>query len=440
MGFADFPYSGDNTFLFTQTERVGVFITCPYCGKNARISTARGGTVYTVHNNGRFTSVFQDIRYDERRICLPDLRADPDLYPIKAILIFDHAKYYTLFQLVDRNGSLLVSKDINEESDPLWEYSIGRHINSDRELKKIIETFFCSSFGCSISFDFDELNLERFVLFNRFTGFPRSFYDAIPFTGVSKAIDSSFDDIYRFSDYRNIDVVYINSGLPDKKGIRRIIFEKPALLFYSKELKEMPFRNYDIQLSILQPKEAYGFLAYVHYMPRLNIFLTELILDKGEVLAWRYVQKNICSLPKIASLYMLLPDKKKKELLQGKLSDDIWNEVMQPDFNWITPKRRPPESFNESVGKYRFAVLHSTAEHRKAAKELNNCLADLLYDSIVGIFQSSRYIGAISIEGNRVTDARLSNNRFIEDDEDIYNAFTIWGSRHNLYLDRQRPY
>jgi hypothetical protein len=110
--------------------------------------------------------------------------SDPEIFPLKAQVIFNHENRQTTFLLSDNHGEIIEQSILDEQRNPLNGYVMLTHINSDTPLKRALAETFGQFYDGSIPFDISEITLHTFILLNQFQGFPKDFYNAIPFAGT----------------------------------------------------------------------------------------------------------------------------------------------------------------------------------------------------------------------------------------------------------------
>jgi len=408
------------------------------------LTTEKNKAVYTVYSHPFLTMIRQRIEQDEIGFALSSEAAKNIDFPIEIKLIFNHKARRTHFQVFGNDGELISEADITEELDPLQDFSIANHINTDTELRKIITEAIARNNGDTLPFYDYEVDLETLVLLNRFPGFPHSFYDAIPFTKNSRNIDDSFIEIAEMIDnYYNIGTVYEKLGLPNKKQFKKAVMENPALLFYAKELNSIPFQNYDVLLKIIRSDEVFEFLSLLHYLPvgHLHYFIKQLIAANGETAAWKKMKANLFYLPRTASAYFILPEKQQRKLLKD---NDLWHIhhcMLDPSFN-LPVQSKAEDAPAEQIDEYLFVMLRNSLAYQKAARVLGNCLNEYRRENICvfGIMHKNQYVAAVSVYKNRIEEATLKRNKSIEDDADIFMAFTSWVEKNGLEYKRDRCY
>jgi len=430
-------------FIFFELPNRDESLACPHCGHTTHTTTRTFN--YRVDSNQYLTTITQTFNFTDGWVAvLPYGKpiSDPEIFPLKAQVIFNHENRYTTFLLSDNHGEIIEQSILNAQRNPLSGYVMLTHINSDTPLKKVLAETFGRFYGGSLPFEMSEITLHTFILLNQFQGFPKDFYNAIPFSGATRKIDDSFNAISTYlmnTQYKDIDTIYRHYGLPDKKSIRNAIFNIPALLFYAEELAALPFCNVDILLQILKSDDIFNFLSKLHSLPGISVYLAAMIYEKGEAKTWASIKKYINFLEDVASLYLLSPQKDKKLILRKAIKDFVgWHYQGSGRFKYNLPVQKSSTSILDSrIDGYDFYALRNTFEYREAGIKLRNCLADYHYNSgNIYIVKHNQYpLAAIEVHNNEIVHALLAENESIKNDERLYIAFIQWAKINRLKVN-----
>ena len=430
--------SSQDDFIFVPLPETDKLLTCPHCGFVTH--TFSRSFKYVINSNPFMTTVTQNIEYSDKWIALPlkySCAKQKVDFPLEASFLFNHKDKRTIFLLSDCGNNIIEIRNLEEQDDLLSGYLINTHISSDTPVKNTLAEIFSQFYEDSLPFGTKELNLEVFALLNRFQGFPKVFYNAIPFAGTGLRIDCSFAETASLlKRYADVPEVYKHYGLPEKKSIRRIIFDNPAFLFYARELVALPFYNTDIVYQILEAEGAFDFLSKLHSLPGIVTYLTALVNANGEIFTWKSIKNSMDNLENAAAIYLLLSKENKKLFLHKNFNEiDIFDIHTERIYNLPVPlsnRNCYPDCY---IGKYYFCVLTNTHEYRKAAEMLQNCLANYWNHSsniVVGIKKKHTYVAAIEVSGNRIEQACLAMNEPIETDHEVFKAFTQWVAINGL--------
>lgn len=225
----------------------------------------------------------------------------------------------------------------------------------------------------------------------RFDGFPRSFYDAIPFAEDSDTLAPTFCEAAKqLTSSREVGKILRESGLPDDPKLQKRFQDEPGLLFYLAEIRALPFSDAKHLLACLNFPHVYPLLAKLHLLPGLALFFSDFAKVQGEEFLLTLLENNAAisfdRLSKIAGVYFLPPEEKRRQFLnpktisgaarrfaQGKrtVSHQLLalSEAMQKS-NFSLPFRRSPNRQEAEIDGYRFREIFSLREAQRMLKEL----------------------------------------------------------------------
>ena len=434
----------DNATLYTEAKYMfhdsleENYTKCSLCGHGAFITYEKSQKPYvSVCGDINKTIVSQTLTSSHLSVLSNNDMWINRRFPVFLEIIFDHETGRTHFVLSEHRKDS-VSTDITEMDDLLKGCVIKTCIDEDVDIKKNLLELFRERIDVHISFNEHEVSLETLILLNRFRGFPAPFYNALPLETNSCKIHVGFSDIAeQLRDYNSIDALYRKLNLPDKKQIRKTVFENPELIFYAKEIVGMPFENIDVILQILRSENAFRFLAELHSSPHIKKFIEYIISKRGEAAAWKTLNSGIGDLLSAASNYMLVSDKVRDELTNGSI-----NEIAQRLYNELNVSYNIPLVRNKKgipdceIGGYCFEKFKNVRQYQFWAKQLNNCLDDYWQrnaDSVVfGVKQKMEYVAAVELYKGEVYQVRLKNNKRADSDAEFYHAFQKWTSAYQL--------
>ena len=415
-------------------------LICPHCGYSAPATTR--SFAYGIDASPYRTVITQVIEAAERYIAMPyETQGLPyDCFPLTVKLIFNHESRQTVFTVSDYRNELIEQKDLKGQFDPLKGYTLLSHINTDTPLKGALTEALGQFHLDGIPFAGEEAGLDIFVLLNRFQGFPRKFYEAIPFAKNSYRAEKSFaEPEHLLARYTDIPEVYKRFGLPNKKSIRRTVFENPVLLFYAETIATLPFHNPDVTTRILRSEEAFSFLSELHTQPGISLFLTAMIAEKGEANTWTAIQNKLEFLRGAAAAYLLSSPDEQKLILHDKIDDTVCRFEYRVDRRFTLPvgKHRGADISDCRIGIYDFMALKNVFEYRKAAASLRNCLAEYRSEGgqVIGVKSGGEYLAAIEVRKNRIRQVFLADNEPIETDSELHKTFKQWADTCRLKVD-----
>jgi hypothetical protein len=362
---------------------------------------------------------------------------------IKTSLVFDFENEKVYFRLVDNYGGEIKCINLDGGDKPLRNYKMREQINGDIRIRKILQEALSQLYeGNAFPFSVEELDLNKMILLMKYRGYPKGFYDGIPWGKFSRGIEGSFEEIsHELSSrkYTELKEFYLQYGLPNKKAIRRIIFNSPALFFYSEEMKLVPFTNIDILQQLLSSKEAFHFLSKIHSFPGIVNYIADMIAERGEVSTWQHIKKNWNRFEKEAGMYSISSPANKKLIAQGKEIEirDSLSGIIVPYSLPVINNEQCSVSDVHVVEGYEFTSLKNTNDFDRAGKELNNCLGDS-FDGDGRIFvakESGKYVAAIQVYEDVIYQALLAKNESIENNISFQAAFYKWVEKHNLIIN-----
>ena len=418
---------------------------CSHCGHTEALTEGdTNGYRLSIDSNNSRTSITQKIKREDARKLLPYGIYEPTgaSIPREINLIFDHDTGKTFFE--EKSGGATQKNDITEKTNPLNGFKLRKFISDSMDLKKLLILIFEELCNGNMPFYDIEITLETLIILNRFKGFPTRFYNAIPFRHGTRSLDSSFIVIADLlSNYQNIDLIYKQLGLPQKKSFRKVIFERPELLFYAHEIRKLFCLNYDVLVDMLSSRFIYGLLAHLRIKPELFIFLNQMIKETGSVSTWNYLKKCPENFVFDATDYLRVTDGR-----SGVYPIKRWRKNLKSErnasgigFNVSAPQES--EIPDEQIESYYFVKLKNSDEYEKAAVELKNCLRGFWRFSFGGVVfciktgskYDSKYVAAIEVDKKKVIEAGLSGNEPINNNKEVYAVFMSWVKKHGLKHD-----
>ena len=417
---------------------------CSHCGHLARVAPAK-----------RWITVAATAKKTE--VCLPvnaqaesfsrRLEHSSKVVSEEVRIVFDHVSGRTQYETVC-SGQVQNRRDITENCRfHLPGFAIEEHLESNRDLQQVLAKIFVRRHESPFPFPYlaEELDLVTLILLNRFCGFPRSFYNSIPFEQQSPHIHNSFfSAAEKLRYYPAVKDLYAELNLPKGKALQKCIFENPALLFYKAEIERIPFQNPDVLRSILCSRWVFLFLSEIHVTPQICFFLWDMVQAKGEAKAWRAIESASRFLPGIWARYAQLPASKKNDpkLFNGSLENICDRLYSYYEVKFHAPLRLPHEILQLEcrIGEYRFVVLASRIDFENAASNLYNCLRSYWRRErdtfVIGIMHHGRYVGAVEItvrySEKQILQAEGRFNEPIEQDKELGEIYRYWKMMNGL--------
>lgn len=299
-------------------------------------------------------------------------------------------------------------------------------------------------------FSCTELNMEYFVLFTRFQGFNRGFYDAAPFSADPFRLDFTFDSIVsRLKTPESAMQALKDSALPFTKSVKRIFVNNQRLFFYIKdcELLYSVLNDINYLSSVLKSDCIYTILLILHKSPQAIEFIKALFEAKGIGFMCKFFSLPFYDHFQIACCYSaLLPEY--KSIVRSSLKKYTYEDFMRVNYFSMLKisypcsdiiSRIPEKTVNGFSFKW-FSNLHSCW---RAGEKLQNCLADWdkTRGAVAGMFHSTALIAALEIRphykgGYEIAQAYEKGNADIEKDSAVYSAIVRWCEMFNVKYKR----
>ena len=364
-------------------------------------------------------------------------------FPLYEQLIFDFSSGIVRVELV--SGNDVVSKDVtNNEVDFEGDLLVSL-ISKNKILKRMLVKIFEKITKQKVLFDVSELDFHKFVNLTFFQGFPKSFYDAIPFKDGTNILDGSFKKIvYELRTPEQAMDLLKESTLPDCKSIRKIFTEKSGLFFYIKECEMLNdfFEDVNLLCGILKREDVYQFLVKIHYY-NIKSFLEDFktVATKKMLVG---ISKKINTMTFYALEYCTLSDYAKKReqekwfLSEKERGDDrsYKESFVEPELSM--PMHPVPQNAGVTVlGRYTFKWLRTKSDYTKASENLENCLGTWSASSspVVVVFSGEIMVAAIEIEKDKVVQALGQRNKEISENSDLYKTICKWCAMQKISID-----
>ncbi len=391
-------------------------IQCPKCKRSAKLSSEKASFSFGIKENGVFVSL---------------LKND---FSVSETFFFDFFRREVFHQFETEDDKTLFSENAEkclEKINPLFENRIVI-----RRLKHLFEDFTKIRFP----FSSNELSLRKFVLFTKFTGFPREFYHAIPFDENGELTDESFSDICKkIRNPESAMAQFKKSSLPDMKSVRKIFVENPGLFFYISEAEKLFSAISDINYfcDILKDKNIFFLLALLHIYPGLAGFFSDFTAAKDQKSLLKSLRDCPAFMYGYGINYSALSDSgKKSEQEKWERNKNFfvnYGEIIlfpMPSFSFplSTPLCDIPDIH---IGEYSFRQLRNLADCRKAGKDLNNCLGKSIFQKgvVIVMYRNEKAIAPAEVFENKVMRVLAKNNEPINDFPHFKKAFEEWSRK-----------
>ena len=449
----------DRLFAFVTPPSAGVTIGCAHCGFSAKASNAI--MRYTLRSDATKTVITQ--RMEPKDVTPVPVRREKGYqrkrFPIFLELTFNHETGRTFWRETEDEPA--AEREATFVKSPLDEYAMKIQINSDTPLRNALIDIFREKAG-NFPFSPDEVTLEKLILFNLFLGFPRSFYDAIPF--CDSGVEPDFlETAKRLHHIQNLESAFRMSRLPEPPELKQVVYANPALLFYANEILMLPFSIENL-IRVLHSPYIYSLLAAIHRMPGIATFLLRLAAARGEVAVLQFILQLeghglVHRLKTIAGTVLLFSDAKQKQFFTGishymperkcsgaKGMEPLAEELASGDTNYLFLTK--PQIQNCMIESYHFQLLCNVEESRRVLKNL--CMgmtpwgallptSDISTDYFaVGIRQEQLYIAVLVCANGKIRRIYQVDQKPLEKNMPLLRAIDSWAKQQGISVDYER--
>ncbi len=373
------------------------------------------------------------------------LKGDEDIcFPLYEQVVFDFESSITWLELISRER-VICTAPVTDSEVELEDDIIIDLFCKNRILKRTVRNMFEKITGYKIPFSVNELDFYKFVNFLRFRGFPKNFYDAIPFWAGSWVVDDSFGLIAkRLNTPDSAMRLLQESSIPFCKSVKRLFAQKSGLFFYLNECDFLfdIFKDVNLFCTFLNQSFAFNFLSMMHYYDNsIKMFLSDYSRVLGKT---RFAHKLslLRDITNYAIHYAAMSEYvKKKEQMKWLEGVDVFDDMslisnIRNDIS--VPLRFVFDNMSNSVvDKHKFRCLRSKNECVMVGRIMKNCLVNWDYFSnpVVVVYKSNKIVAAIEVYDGAVIQAKGVNNESIIPDSDLYRAIEKWCERNNIELD-----
>lgn len=439
-----FPEEKIKTILFNQPMKIGNTVKCPYCGFEGLISNGRIGCLITDNQNQLSVSCNLQTIFDIMAMSwLP-----------KEMLSFDdvHCSETVTFNL--QNGTVTASLNCGKKTlcaiPVISSITLGKNdpwlqIFSNKRIFREIKRSFIKVYG-ALPFSDKALTIDNLILLTKFVGYHAEFYRDLPLSIDDKTTllpeeFESISDRIHYSD--SVPSVFSEINIPKAKSIKRIIFNRPSILLYEKELERLwkIIDNIDLFCELLNCNTFFAILDYFHLYPGIDPYLIDLRKMKGVVWLQKMLVSNCCdSFCSLGIKYLSANSTVRCKLLKIDFKDDRcrYSGYYGGQFYFSVPMPVCMENRSISVEYgYQFVFLTTLKDYYIAGSELHNCLDTYspYNDSQVYIIRKlNKTIAAIEISENHIFQAFCRNNTPISS-KPLINAIIAWADHNSYSID-----
>lgn len=414
--------------------------TCPVCGQDST-PLRRSRTVHIRARRGR-----ADISWDSaslKRVLRSSHFSGRTLTltpPLSETVTFDMKKGRVVLRVTDAAGNLAAVRDLTGGRDVWEESSVYRLIAASDAARQQLFLAFREAWGRELPFEEKDLTPELFTAATRFVGFPRDFYDAVPYDLETGRIEKSFRAVSRrLHSADALPELYGASGLPGMKSVKRALFSRPGLFFYLEEAGMLweAVGDPNIFCRLLDIPRIYDVMSFLHRFPDCLAFFRDYVRERGGPGMLRLLSTRWDRLQGYIAQYSIMrPSSRAEE--RRKWRGDA--ELIPGDMNFSIPMQYGDHDIADCcVDGYRFSWLRSRADFRAAGEALNNCLISWQStgNPVVAVKRDGRYVAAVEVSDGMVVQARSADNQSMESVPSLNAAYLKWLDKFHLV---QRPF
>ena len=444
----------DNDFediVFTQPPVISGEWECPKC--NGRSCPADGKREVFLEYDEKMIKIKAEICGVSELLSIPWITGDAVTihFPIYEVLTFSFESGKSRIELQGADGATIAGRDIT--ADPyVWEKGVVYQlISENRAICRKIRRVFSDKFGGEIPFAKDEMTPDKYVLMTRFVGFPREFYDAVPYARGTFQIEETFKDIAeKIHSLQDTLALFESAEIPKCKSVKKIFFTNLGLLFYLQECETLweAVRDVNHYRSLMENENIFDVLSILHQRP----ILFDFVFDYGRVKGAKAMIEMVTDKWVISAEYaidyctMNYPMKlaeqkrwKKRPSRRGGEDDDFENDLYLHRYEnkvlFSVPMKTPIKSIENCViDDFSFFWLRSGNEYYMAGEELKNCLAEwtTVRNPVVAIKNDEKIVAAVEVGPSGVHQVRGYRNTGISQVPGLCEAYRKWLDKYKL--------
>ena len=405
--------------------------TCEGCGRESvHASTARP---VSVELDGRRTVIRAEILGPDELFGMRWLsRGEVTItLPMHERLVINHRNGHTHLELCGADGAAIAIRDVTYYP-ALWDHSVtGALLRDNWLIRRVVKKHFEELFGGALPFLRDELTPEKYALMNRFIGYNRDFYYAIPFRPNSERVEASFRRIGRR--LHTVDGArrsFMASSLPQSKSVKRMYYLDQGLFFYIEEAEVLYGLLDDVNLfrRMMTGRLTYAVLSCLRVRPGVAEFLRDYVCRVGGVKATNQFTENWSDVVSYATEYHSMSERcKERERARWTGKVPPWGRKERSGYS-LPMKVESKRVRDCEVDGYHFAWLRSSREYAEVATEMKNCLGNWTPDKnrVICVRKDGRAVAAIELNEDVIYQARGVSNKALSCDAELERAYMKW--------------
>ena len=366
-------------------------------------------------------------------------------FPIYEILTFDCHKGKVHVRIENSQGNVLCQRDVSAYPEQLKGGAVHKVLTQNKVVLRNVKRLFQEVWGVNLPYCWKQLDIPALFKMTLFVGYHKNFYDSIPYVQNSFRIDKGFSARAKQMHFAgNLIDLYQKAELPPVKSIRRIMFSTPGLFFYLDEIKCVWEAIGDInRLSrLLISARVYEILSTIHMRPGIMEYVRDYCKVKGAVRLLTNIESSWSTIQKQAIDYCCMSYRLRVE------TQDRWGSGQKRSREMLknaysVPMCKPDENIKDcTINGFSFCWLRNSNDYAIASEHLQNCLDEWksYYAPVVGVLKREQYVAAIEVFQGCVVQAHGYDNRSLESDPALNEAFKKWMSRFNLGWGEREEY
>lgn len=432
----------DELLMAPPLESLAEF-SCPDCG-HVSYATSASRQVVLTHEKQKVSVRCEVVQIDEILTLEWGKRGEIKLcFPVFEVLTFDFRRGRVHIKMEDAQGRVLCQRDVSACPERIKGGAVYKVLSRNKVARRNLKRLFQAVWGGPLPYGWKQLDLAALVKMTMFVGYPRRFYDCIPYVQSSLQIDRGFcARAKRMHLAKNLNEVYRKSGLPRVKSMKRIMFSDPGLFFYTEEICGIwnAMGDYNLVARFLAGEQVYAILSSIHMRPGVLEYIRDYSRVKGGVYLLADMEENWERVRAWAIDYCCMGYRLRLEAQRGWRNRRNRDNVCLSEKAYSVPMCKPDETIRDCIiNGYAFAWLRNSNDYVAAAKHLQNCLGGWQSSNapVVGVRRKERYVAAIEVRNGCVVQARGLENRPVELDPDLHEVVELWMARFRLEWEEE---
>ena len=367
-------------------------------------------------------------------------------FPLYEQVVFDFESGKTYVQILNENNIICSTAITDSEADFSGDMLIAL-LSKNSIVKRKIKNCLEEITGYQIPFATNEVDIDKFVNFVRFVGFPKDFYEAIPFWGGIRVLDESFKDITdNLRTPKDAMKLLEKSSLPFCKSVKRLFAKKSGLFFYLNECEFLYglFNDVNLFCTCLNRGFIFDFLSTMHYHEySLKTFLTDFLMVLGRKQFTRRFATSgavICYAMSYSTLSFYARKREQEKWKNINVFEKIYFRLYIANEISVPLPLMPKNMKDCVIDNYRFKYLRTKRECAIAGEIMKNCLVnwDSYSNPVVIIYKGDKIVAAVEFLNGVLVQAKQCRNESIEPDSDLYNVIEKWCKINNIKFDPEK--